>query len=242
MRRLQHTTAIARGVWNVLIILTMHRAGIATCVRAIPWLCPRRDSLRPIVAPNLALGPARRKKNTMQSGFVLRGFRPFGGSSRRGPPRGRPATSAAALLNPHKVLGLDSATASEADIKKAYRRLAKAHHPDLNGGSVEAERKFVTIQQAYDILIGKARGKEIDASAGGAPSEGGWDFHDWCAAVCADGTVHCFHLHCPASCAMRATATKPMHYPSVAKMISSYASLRLTAAIRAVPQVLELQT
>lgn len=42
--------------------------------------------------------------------------------------------------------------ASEDDIKKAYRRLARKHHPDLNPGDKAAEERFKTVQEAYDIL------------------------------------------------------------------------------------------
>ena len=42
--------------------------------------------------------------------------------------------------------------ASDAEIKKAYRRLAMKHHPDRNPGDKSAEAKFKEIQQAYDIL------------------------------------------------------------------------------------------
>jgi molecular chaperone DnaJ len=43
-------------------------------------------------------------------------------------------------------------TASDDDIKKAYRKLAMAYHPDRNGGSKEAEEKFKAITEAYDVL------------------------------------------------------------------------------------------
>jgi molecular chaperone DnaJ len=43
-------------------------------------------------------------------------------------------------------------TASDDDIKKAYRRLAMQYHPDKNGGSKEAEEKFKEITEAYDVL------------------------------------------------------------------------------------------
>src|SRR4030081_1447204 len=42
--------------------------------------------------------------------------------------------------------------ASDDDIKKAYRKLAMAYHPDRNGGSKEAEEKFKEITEAYDVL------------------------------------------------------------------------------------------
>jgi molecular chaperone DnaJ len=42
--------------------------------------------------------------------------------------------------------------ASDDDIKKAYRKLAMQWHPDRNGGSKDAEEKFKTITEAYDVL------------------------------------------------------------------------------------------
>ena len=49
-------------------------------------------------------------------------------------------------------LGLDRFAPLEA-IKSRYKSLAKKHHPDANGGSKNAEKKFVAIQKAYDFLI-----------------------------------------------------------------------------------------
>src|SRR3954464_1447241 len=43
-------------------------------------------------------------------------------------------------------------TASDDEIKKAYRKLAMSYHPDRNGGSKDAEEKFKAITEAYDVL------------------------------------------------------------------------------------------
>ena len=45
--------------------------------------------------------------------------------------------------------------ASEADIKKAYRKLAKELHPDRNRDNPEASERFTKVTQAYDILTDK---------------------------------------------------------------------------------------
>ena len=49
------------------------------------------------------------------------------------------------------VLGLDSEVEFR-DVRSAYRRLAKEHHPDLKQGDKEAEQRFREIQAAYDVL------------------------------------------------------------------------------------------
>ncbi len=51
----------------------------------------------------------------------------------------------------YEVLGVDK-NASEADIKKAYRGLAKKYHPDVNPGNAEAEAKFKEVNEAYEVL------------------------------------------------------------------------------------------
>jgi DnaJ-class molecular chaperone len=61
------------------------------------------------------------------------------------------------MTDPYATLGL-SAGASLEDIKKAYRRLAKKNHPDLNPGNKEAEKRFKDISHAFD-LIGTAESK-----------------------------------------------------------------------------------
>jgi len=53
--------------------------------------------------------------------------------------------------NPYSILGIDK-NASDKEIKSAYRRLSKRHHPDLNPGSKEAGTKFKEINKAYQIL------------------------------------------------------------------------------------------
>ena len=56
------------------------------------------------------------------------------------------------------IFGLSSCTDPQ-EVKKRYKELAKAHHPDANGGSTEAEERLKTINWAYAILkktLGKA--------------------------------------------------------------------------------------
>jgi len=53
----------------------------------------------------------------------------------------------------YATLGV-SRNASEREIKQAYRRLARQHHPDVNAGDKSAEAKFKEINEAYEVLSG----------------------------------------------------------------------------------------
>jgi DnaJ-class molecular chaperone len=66
------------------------------------------------------------------------------------------------VKNPYDVLGVAS-TASSAEIQKAYRKLAKKLHPDLNPGDKSAEDKFKEVAGAYDLLSDAEKRKRFDA-------------------------------------------------------------------------------
>lgn len=55
-----------------------------------------------------------------------------------------------------------SSTASQADIKKAYRKLARENHPDSNPGNKKAEEKFKRVAEAYDVIGDEQKRKEYD--------------------------------------------------------------------------------
>src|ERR1700684_1309023 len=81
-----------------------------------------------------------------------------------------------AQLDYYHTLGV----AKEADadeIRKAYRRLARKHHPDLNPGDKAAEDRFKTVQEAYDILSDSKKKTMYDQygfySENGVPQQGG---------------------------------------------------------------------
>lgn len=61
----------------------------------------------------------------------------------------------------YEVLGVKR-DASAAEIKKAYRRLARKFHPDVNPGNPEAEKRFKEIQEAYAVLSDVQRRKQYD--------------------------------------------------------------------------------
>lgn len=74
----------------------------------------------------------------------------------------------------YEVLGLQKG-ASEDEIKKAFRQLAKKYHPDLNPGDKEAEAKFKEVNEAYEVLSDKEKRQRYDqfGFAGVDPSYGG---------------------------------------------------------------------
>src|SRR5688500_13833905 len=69
-------------------------------------------------------------------------------------------------------------TASDDEIKKAYRKLAMTNHPDRNGGSKDAEEKFKAITEAYDVLRDPNKRAAYDRyGEGGLRGGGGGGFH-----------------------------------------------------------------
>ncbi len=65
------------------------------------------------------------------------------------------------FIDYYKVLGLDK-TANGEDIKKAYRKLARKHHPDLNPNDHEAHKKFQQINEANEVLSDPEKRKKYD--------------------------------------------------------------------------------
>jgi len=65
----------------------------------------------------------------------------------------------------YQILGVNK-NASEKEIKQAYRRLARKHHPDLNPNDKAAEAKFKEINAAYEVLSDPAKRKKYDQFGG----------------------------------------------------------------------------
>ena len=91
--------------------------------------------------------------------------------------------------NYYAVLGVDR-KAAVADIKKAYRKLARKYHPDLNPGDKASESKFKEIQEAYAVLSDPKKRQQYDqfgfvgnapppGSGGGAYTSGGFEGFDF---------------------------------------------------------------
>jgi curved DNA-binding protein len=96
----------------------------------------------------------------------------------------------------YKILGVDR-NADEKEIKKAYRRLARQYHPDVNPGDAAAEARFKEINEANEVLSDKEKRGKYDAlgqqyqrwqQTGGQP--GGFDWSQWTAARGQPGGVN----------------------------------------------------
>lgn len=67
-----------------------------------------------------------------------------------------------AFIDYYKVLGVEK-TASVSEIKKAYRKLARKYHPDVNPNNPDAEQKFKEINEAHEVLSDAENRKKYDA-------------------------------------------------------------------------------
>ncbi len=83
----------------------------------------------------------------------------------------------------YKILGVER-NASQEEIKKAFRNLARKYHPDVNKGDKNAEEKFKEINEAHEVLSDPAKRQKYDQfgshwqqyeRAGGRPQDFNWD-------------------------------------------------------------------
>jgi curved DNA-binding protein len=95
----------------------------------------------------------------------------------------------------YKILGVEK-DANEKEIKKAFRRLARQHHPDVNPGDAQAEERFKEINEAYEVLSDPEKRRKYEQlgadwqrwqQAGGRPGE--YDWGRWTTGQPGDG-VH----------------------------------------------------
>lgn len=84
----------------------------------------------------------------------------------------------------YEILGIDR-KASQDDVKKAYRKLARKYHPDLNPGDKSAEQKFKELNEAYEVLGDQKKRADYD-QYGRSPFEGGGPGFDYRAYTSAD--------------------------------------------------------
>jgi DnaJ-class molecular chaperone len=110
-----------------------------------------------------------------------------------------PPTTVMEFKDYYATLGVGK-HASEREIKQAYRKLARKHHPDVNPGDRSAEARFKEINEAYEVLGDPAKRKKYDelganwrlyeqARRSGQDVSGGWPFgaDTWTVDVGADG-------------------------------------------------------
>jgi molecular chaperone DnaJ len=74
----------------------------------------------------------------------------------------------------YKALGVGK-NATDEEIKKAYRKLARRYHPDRNPGDQQAEERFKEISQAHDVLSDAEKRKEYDRPSFAGFSSQGFD-------------------------------------------------------------------
>jgi len=85
----------------------------------------------------------------------------------------------------YEILGVKR-DASEEEIKRAYRHLAREHHPDRNPGDKQAESRFKEVQEAYDVLGDKNKRTQYDQFGHLGPqagSNGGPGGFQWAAGL-----------------------------------------------------------
>jgi curved DNA-binding protein len=96
----------------------------------------------------------------------------------------------------YQILGVDR-NASEKEIKKAYRRLARKHHPDVNPGDEKAEERYKALNEAHEVLTDPEKRRKYDQLGASwqqwqrmGRDPGGFDWGQWSARAPGGGRVH----------------------------------------------------
>ena len=76
----------------------------------------------------------------------------------------------------YKILGVGR-EASKDEIAKAFKKLARKYHPDLNPGNKESEEKFKEINEAYEVLKDEQKRKRLYVPSPAGPRHRGRYFH-----------------------------------------------------------------
>jgi hypothetical protein len=71
--------------------------------------------------------------------------------------------------DPYRTLGVEPSV-TDAAVHSAYRRLSKSTHPDRNGGSAEATRRFMEVQAAYEQVLAQRRQTRLPLRRGLRPA------------------------------------------------------------------------
>src|SRR6476660_9698919 len=118
-----------------------------------PWSLPRSSR---------AVTRSIRSRPRSRRSAVATSRRPISRRSSSARDRTTPAVAAGLdYKDYYAVLGVPK-TASQADIKKAFRKLARQHHPDAKPGDSAAERKFKEVNEANEVLSDPAKRQQYD--------------------------------------------------------------------------------
>jgi molecular chaperone DnaJ len=143
----------------------------------------------------------------------------------------------------YKILGVGK-NASDEEIKKAYRKLARKYHPDRNPGDKKAEERFKEISQAHDVLADTDKRKQYDRGAGpfgGFSGTGGFDPGSFAGGV-GDILSNLFGGGGPAGGTRQRGADTRPHVPQRGRDVETEISLTFDQAVNGAQMSLSVPT